>query len=112
MSKYGIYNFKDPEKGGKGLDYCPHVKWMSVTDAYDLFIQYRENTDGTYAKGVDFTTPFKIGVSRLGKQQEAVEELLQKIYLSNVNFRSKADANVTTLKIEPGVYLPARTLST
>ena len=75
-AKYGIYAWKST-----GMKYCSHVKWVSVERAYKVYNAYREATNKNH--GRNFTARFGIGVSRIGKQQEAVEKLLNKIYASN-----------------------------
>ena len=69
---YGIYYFN----ASTGLKPCSHVKWVTMTESYNLFVKY--------ANLAGYSSPtFTIGVSALGRAQGIAEEILQELYKSN-----------------------------
>ncbi len=90
-ASYGIYDFNST-----GLNPCSHVEWVAMSTAFNLYVKYRNRAG--------YSTGMTIGISRLGRVQLAIEELLQDLYDSRVNLEPGAEHTVSLLSYGQSVY--------
>ena len=88
---YGIYDFNST-----GLNQCSHVEWVAMSTAFNLYVKYRNRAG--------YSTGMTIGISRMGRVQLAIEELLQDLYDSRVNLEPGAEHTVSLLSYGQSVY--------
>ncbi len=88
---YGIYTYLS-----SGMQYCSHTGWVDMETAFNLFCDYRDLAG--------YSTGMKIGVSRLGRTQSAISDLLVKLYQSNVNLPKNTNHTVSIVSFGSTVF--------
>lgn len=91
---FGVYQFNNT------LKQCSHVKWVSMSAAYDLYAKLCKAEGCTVSK-----VPFEIGPSRLGRTQYAIESFLQKLYNSTPNLKPGQNHTVSLVSFGSSVYI-------
>ncbi|MBR4308554.1 MAG: hypothetical protein IKT58_03060, partial [Oscillospiraceae bacterium] len=107
---YGIYRWNTT-----GALQCSHVQWIKVETGYDKFVEYLKNTEFSAdymgkeytlsATGVKELLAFTVGVSRLGRTQEAIENFLERLYVSSTNLEPGVTHTVSVIGYGRTVFM-------
>ncbi len=92
---YGVYPWLS-----SGMTQCSHVGWVSMSAGWDLYEKFCK-AQGYTVSGV----PFEIGPCRLGRTQQAIESMLQKLYNSTPNLKKGQYHTVSLIGYGHSVFI-------
>jgi len=97
---YGVYPYN---ANGTGMNYCSHVKWVSMSHAYSLYEALLKNEGYSSIS----SAPYEIGVCRLGVMQNSIKSFVDKLFNSTKNLKAGQRHSISILSYGHSVFIPS-----